>query len=165
MLQAVQQGGHGVRVVEGGVGGGPAGQRGGLLVRARLPQAVQQAATWCGSSRAARAAARPASAAACSYAPACRRLSSSKPTARGLSRAAWAAVTGQQRAGLLVRARLLQAVQQSGYGVRVVEGGVGGGPAGQRGGLLVRARLPQAVQQPGHTIQVVEGGVGGGPAG
>ena len=72
---------------------------------------------------------------------------------------------GQQRGGLLVRARLPQAVQQAGHAVRVVEGGVGGGPAGQRGGLLVRARRPQAVQQAGHAARVVEGGVGGGPAG
>ena len=69
-----------------------------------------------------------------------------------------------QRGGLLVRARLPQAVQQAGHGVRVVEGGVGGRVAGQqRGGLLVRARLPQAVQQAGHAVRVVEGGVGGGP--
>ena len=49
-----------------------------------------------------------------------------------------------QRGGLLVRARLPQAVQQEGHTARVVEGDVGGGPAGQRGGLLVRARLPQS---------------------
>ena len=34
--------GHGVRVVEGDVGGGAIGQRGDLLLRARLPQAAQQ---------------------------------------------------------------------------------------------------------------------------
>jgi hypothetical protein len=34
-----------------------------------------------------------------------------------------------QRGGLLVRARLLQAVQQAGHAGRVVEGGVRGGPA------------------------------------
>ena len=73
-------------------------------------------------------------------------------------------VAGQQRGGLLVRARLPQAAQQPGHAARVVEGGVGGGVAGQqRGGLLVRARLPQAVQQNGHAVRVVEGGVGGGP--
>jgi hypothetical protein len=33
-----------------------------------------------------------------------------------------------QRGGLLVRAGLPQVVQQGGHGVRVVEGGVGGGP-------------------------------------
>ena len=71
-------------------------------------------------------------------------------------------IAGQQRGGLLLRARLPQAVQQAGHAARVVEGGVGGGPVGQRGGLLVRARLPQAVQQPGHGVRVVEGGVGGG---
>jgi hypothetical protein len=40
--QGVQQAGHGAGVVEGGVGGGIAGQqRGGLLVRARLPQGAR----------------------------------------------------------------------------------------------------------------------------
>ena len=74
-------------------------------------------------------------------------------------------ITVQQRGGLLLRARLPQAVQQPGHAARVVEGGVGGGITGQqRGGLLLRARLPQAVQQLGHARRVVEGGVGGGPA-
>jgi hypothetical protein len=41
--QRVQQAGHGVRVVEGGVGGVAGGQRGGLVPRTRLPQRVQQA--------------------------------------------------------------------------------------------------------------------------
>ena len=49
--------------------------------------------------------------------------------------------------------------------VRVVEGGVGGGPGGQRGGLLVRVRAPHAVQQPGYAVRVVEGDVGGGAGG
>jgi hypothetical protein len=40
--QAVQQAGHGGRVVKGDVRGGPVGQRGGLLVRACFPDAVQQ---------------------------------------------------------------------------------------------------------------------------
>ena len=65
-------------------------------------------------------------------------------------------------------ARLLQAVQQAGHAVRVVEGGVGGSPPGQCGGLLARgpaARLLQAVQQAGHGVRVVEGGVGGRVAG
>ena len=74
-------------------------------------------------------------------------------------------VAGQQRGGLLVRARLPQAIQQSGHAVWVVDGGVGGSPVGQRGGLLVRARLPQAVQQSGHDVRVVDGGVRGGPVG
>ena len=39
-------------------------------------------------------------------------------------------ITGQQRGGLLLRARLPQAVQQPGHGARVVEGDVGGGIAG-----------------------------------
>ena len=117
------------------MGGGPGGQRGGLLVA--RPQAA-------------------------------RRLRSSDArsiTPRGSSRATWAAGSrASQRGGLLVRARPPQAVQQPGHGVRVIEGGVGGGIAGQqRGGLLVRARLPQAVQQAGHGVRVVEGGVGGGP--
>ena len=73
-------------------------------------------------------------------------------------------IAGQQRGGLLVRARPLQAVQQAGHADWVVEGGVGGGPGGQRGGLLVRAGLPQAAQQAGHGARVVGGGVGGGPA-
>ena len=71
-----------------------------------------------------------------------------------------------QRGGLLLRARLPQAVQQPGHGARVVEGGVGGGITSQQlGGLLLRARLPQAVQQAGHGARVVEGHVGGGPVG
>ena len=74
-------------------------------------------------------------------------------------------IAGQQRGGLLVRARPPQAVQQESHSARLVEGGVGGGPAGQRVGLLVRARRPQAVQQAGDGQRVVEGGVGGGPAG
>ena len=41
--QAAQQPGHGVRVVEGDVGGGiTVQQRGDLLLRARLPQPAQQ---------------------------------------------------------------------------------------------------------------------------
>ena len=69
-----------------------------------------------------------------------------------------------QRGGLLVRACPLQAVEQAGHAVQVVEGGVGGRIARQqRGGLLVRARPPQPVQQDGHAVRVVEGGVGGGP--
>jgi hypothetical protein len=44
-----------------------------------------------------------------------------------------------QRGGLVVRARLPQAVQQVGHGERVVDGGVGGRVAGQqRGGLRSR---------------------------
>ena len=70
-----------------------------------------------------------------------------------------------QRRGLLVRARVPQAVQQAGHAARAVEGGAGGPAGQQRGGLLVRARVPQAVQQVGHAERVVEGDVGGGPAG
>ena len=76
------------------------------------------------------------SAAACSSAPASRRLSSRLATPPGSSRAAWAAARAGQRGGLLVRARLPQAVQQAGHAARVVEGGVGSGPvrgAGVRG--------------------------------
>jgi hypothetical protein len=48
-------------------------------------------------------------------------------------------VTGQQRGGLLVRARRLQAAQQC-HEARGVEGGVGGGPVrGTRPGLAWRA--------------------------
>jgi hypothetical protein len=43
-----------------------------------------------------------------------------------------------QQADLLVRANLPQAVQQYGHAVRVIEGGVGGGPGGQFSELLVR---------------------------
>jgi hypothetical protein len=50
-----------------------------------------------------------------------------------------------QGRGLLVRAGLPEAVQQACRVVRVIEGGVGGGPAGQRRGLLMRARLPQRI--------------------
>ena len=146
--QAVQQAGHGARVVEGGVGGGP-GRPARRPARPRPPPAGCPAG-WprrpgCRGGRGRRPG--PASAAACSSAPASRRLSSRPATASGLSRGAWAAARAGQRGGLLVRARLPQAVQQAGHAARVVEGGVGGGPAGQRGGLLVRARLPQAVQQ------------------
>ena len=45
-----QQPGHGGRVVEGDVGGGAVGQRGDLLLRARLSQPAQQLATAPGSS-------------------------------------------------------------------------------------------------------------------
>ena len=96
-------------------------------------------------------------------APARRRLSSRLATPCRVVEGGVGGGPGGQRGGLLVCARLPQAVQQAGHAVRVVEGGVGGGPAGQRGGLLVRARLPQAVQQDGHVVRVVEGGVGGGP--
>ena len=37
-------------------------------------------------------------------------------------------IPAQQRGGLLLRARLPQPAQQPGHAVRVVEGGVGGGP-------------------------------------
>jgi hypothetical protein len=53
-------------------------------------------------------------------------------------------VTGQQRGGLVVRARLPQAVEQAGHAVRVVEGGVGGGIPGQQRGGLLRPRPPPA---------------------
>ena len=123
-------------------------------------------ATANGSSRETWAAARSASAAACSRAPASRRLSSSPATANGSSRETWAAARSSQRGGLLLRARLPQAVQQPGHGARVVEGDVGGGiTAQQRGDLLLRARRPQPVQQPGHGARVVEGDVGGGTRG
>ncbi len=102
------------------------------------------------------------SAATCSCAPASRRLSSSQATPSGSSRGTWAAARLGQRGDLLLRARLPQAAQQLGHGVRVVEGDVGGGAVGQRGDLLLRARLPQAVQQLGHAGRVVEGDVGGG---
>ena len=143
--QAVQQAGHGGRVVEGGVGGWVTGQqRGGLLVRARLPQAVQQAGH---GGRVVEGGvgggAGPASAAACSCAPASRRLSSRRATAAGSSRGAWAAARAGQRGGLLVRARRPQAVQQAGHGGRVVEGGVGGGP-GWPARRPARARPPPA---------------------
>ena len=80
--QGALQEGHGGRVVEGGAGGGP-GQHGGPLVRARGPQAVQQAGYALGLSRGAQAAARLASAAAWSCAPASRRLSSRRATPMG----------------------------------------------------------------------------------
>ena len=71
---------------------------------------------------------------------------------------------GGQRGGLLVRARLPQAVQQLGHANRVVEGGVGGGVAGQqRGGLVVRARPPQVIQQVGHGARIVKGSADGSP--
>ena len=140
-------------------------QRGGLLLRARHPQPVQQPATRagrrgrrgrritgqparrpaparpppagsssslatpCGSSRATWAAARSASAVACSRAPASRSLSSSRPRRPGRRGGRGRRITGQQRGGLLLRARLPQPVQQPGHGARVVEGDVGDGPA------------------------------------
>ena len=70
-------------------------------------------------------------------------------------------IAGQQRGGLLLGTCLPQELQQAGHVFRVVEGGVGGGPAGQRGGLLLDTRLPQELQQAGHGGRVVEGGVGG----
>ena len=73
-------------------------------------------------------------------------------------------ITGQQRGGLFLRARLPQAVQQPGHSVRVVEGNAGGGALGQRGDLLMRARPLRAAQQPGHGVRIVESDVGDGPA-
>ena len=133
--------------------------------RARPPPAGCPAACHAaGSSRGAWAAARPASAAACSCAPASRRLSSGwprRPGCRGRRGRPGRGPAARRPA----RARPPpQAVQQHGHAGRVVEGGVRGGIAGrQRGGLLVRARPPQAVQQHGHAARVAEGGVGGGP--
>jgi len=49
-----------------------------------------------------------------------------------------------QRGGLVLRARLPQPVQQQGHAVRVVEGGMGGGPAGQRGGLVLLFRAVES---------------------
>ena len=73
-------------------------------------------------------------------------------------------ITGQQRGGQLLRARLPQHAQQADHAVRVIEGDVSGRITGQqRGGLLLRARLPQHAQQAGHVVRVIEGGVGGGP--
>lgn len=60
-----------------------------------------------------------------------------------------------------MRARRPQAVQQEGHATRVVEGDVGGGPAGQRGSLVMRARLPQTAEQEGYAVRAVERGVGG----
>ena len=70
----------------------------------------------------------PASAAACSSAPASRRLSSRPATAPGSSRGRGRRPGPASAAACSSRARLPQAVQQPGHGVRVVEGGVGGGP-------------------------------------
>ena len=163
--QAAQQPGHGVRVVEGDVGGGiTAQQRGGLLAP-RPPPAGCPAARPRRPGRRGRRGRRDHGAAArrpARSAPASRRLSSSPATAAGSSRGTWAAARSASAAACSSRARLPQAVQQPGHGARVVEGDVGGGALGQRGGLLLRARLPQAVQQPGHGVRVVEGDVGGG---
>jgi len=59
---------------------------------------------------------------------------------------------------------LPQGVQQVGHAARMVDGDVGGGPAGQRGGLLAQARLLQAVQQAGHAARVVAGNRNAWPA-
>ena len=148
------------------MGGGAIGQRGDLLVRARLPQAAQQPGhgvgvvegeTW--------AAARCSSAVTCSCAPASRRLPSSLATASGSSRETWAAARSASAVTCSCAPASRRLSQQPGHGVRVVEGDVGGGIAAQqRGDLLLRARLPQPVQQPGHVARVVEGDVGGGIA-
>ena len=148
--QAVQQPGYAERVAEGDVGGGITGQqRGDLVVPRPPPQAVQQ------PGHAARVAegdvgggTRRSSAAACSSAPARRSLSSSRATAPGSSRGAWAAARLASAVACSCAPASPQAVQQAGHGARVVEGGVGGGAASQRGGLLLRARLPQPAQQP-----------------
>ena len=141
---------------------GPAARR---PARARPPPAGASSslATAAGSSRGAWAAARLASAAACSCAPASRRLPSSWPRRTGRRGRRGRRDRGPA-ARRPARARPPPAgAQQLGHGARVVEGDVGGRiPGQQRGGLLVRARLPQAVQQLGHADRVVEGGVGGG---
>src|SRR6516165_9940728 len=51
-----------------------------------------------------------------------------------------------QRGGLLLRARIPQAVQQPDHGARVIEGGVLSGATRQHGDLLLRARIPQETQ-------------------
>ena len=122
--------GHGGRVVEGDVGGGALGQRGGLLLRARLPQAVQQPATAPGrrGRRGRRRGA--ASAVTCSCAPASCRLSSSLATAPGSSRETWAAGSRRSSAVTCSCAPASRSLSSShGHGVRVVEGDVGDGPA------------------------------------
>ena len=147
------------------MGGGPAGQRGGLLLRARQPQAAQQVSHVVqvvegrvdggitGQQRGGLLvrARLPQAAQQPGHGPGV-----VKGDVEG-------GIAGQQRGGLLVRARLPHPVQQVGHGVRVLEGYLGGGPASQHGDLLLRARLPQAAQQVSHVVQVVEGRVGGGP--
>ena len=141
----------------------PVGQRGGLLLRARPPQPGQQPGHGArvvegdvgGGSRA-------SSAAACSCAPASRSLASSRPRRAGRRGRRGRRIAASQRGGLLLARPPPAAWPAGGHGVRVVEGGVGGGAFGQRGGLLLRARLPQPAQQPGHAVRVVEGDVGGG---
>ena len=128
--QAVQQPGHGARVVEGDVGGGAVGQRGDLLLRAPLPQAVQQAG------HGARVVEGDVGGGALGQRGDLL-LRARLPQAVQQPGHGVRVVEGDvgggalgQRGDLLLRARLPQAVQQPGHGARVVEGDVGGGITG-----------------------------------
>ena len=93
---------------------------------------------------------------------AARRLSSSRATAPGSPRGAWAAARSASAVTCSCAPASRSAPSRSATRERVVEGDVRGGAVGQRGDLLLRARRPQAVQQPDHGARVVEGDVGGG---
>ena len=179
----------------------PLGQRGGLLVRARLPQAGQQPshgapgrrgrrgrrrgrparwpararpppagcpaaqATADGSSRETWAAARSASAVACSCAPASRRLPSSPATADGSSRETWAAA----RSASAVICSCAPASRRLSSSPATAAGSSRETWAAARSASTVICSCAPASRRPssspGHGGRVVEGDVGGGAFG
>ena len=130
------------------MGGGPAGQRGGLLVRARLAQAVQlvgHARPGCRGRRGRRdrgpAARRPARRAPCRMC-----CPAGGPRSPGSSRAAWTAGSRASSAAACSCAPASRRLSSSlATRARVVEGGVGGGiPGQQRGARLRRPQVDRA---------------------
>ena len=125
--KAVQQRGHAARVVEGGVDGGPIGQRGDLLVRAPYRSASSSPDTPPGSSRA-WAAARLARAVTCAYAPRLPQMLQKHGHAERVIKGGVGGRPVGQSGDLPVGTRPPKAVQQPAHVVRVVEGNVGDGP-------------------------------------
>ena len=111
----------------------PIGQRGGLLVCARLLQAFEQAQL---------------------------RYRPDLKAPPGIEGDAGGGIAAQQRGDPVLRACLPQHAEQA-DNVRVVEGGVGRGAIGKHGSLPACARLQQAFQQPGRSARVIDGDAGG----
>ena len=155
------------RVVEGGVGGGIAGeQRGCLLIRARLaaarPAARRRRRVVEGG---AGGGTRASSAAACSAAPASRSASSSRATAPGLSRAAWAAGSRASNAAAWSSAPASRSASSSSA---TANGSSRAAWAAARSAARRpgRPRPPRAARPAaGDGARVVEAGVGGGAGG
>ena len=147
--QAVQQAGHGARMVEAGVGGGIAGQqRGGLSVRADIPQAGQQAEP---RRRGRRGDVGGGVAGQQPPGWSCARISrssTSRPaTAAGWSRGTWAAARAASAAAWSCAPILHRLPTRQATASGLSRGTWVAGSRASSGGLLVRARLPQAAQQ------------------